>query len=94
MYYVYVMTNKRGTALYTGVTNGLTRRLFEHSAGRNAAFTKRYSLNRLIYFEPFEDIDNAVAREKQIKRWRREKKIELIKRTNPLCANLAKELFP
>jgi putative endonuclease len=65
-YYVYVMTNARNTVLYTGVTNNLQRRVFEHKNGIGSAFTKKYKLNKLVYYEVGENVLAAIAREKQI----------------------------
>lgn len=81
-YYVYILTNKSGT-LYTGVTNNLVRRIYEHKNKLTPGFTSKYNINRLIYFEETDDICAAIAREKEIKGWRREKKIDLIERFNP-----------
>jgi len=93
MYYVYIMTNKRGTVLYCGVTNDLTRRVSEHVNGSIKSFTKLNHVSRLLCFEAFSNVRSAIAREKQIKGWRRAKKIELIKTTNPRCQDLAGQLF-
>ena len=81
-YYVYILTNYSKT-LYVGVTNNLERRLTEHRNKTGTAFTHRYNINRLVYFEATSDIRAAIAREKQIKKWRREKKIALIEAMNP-----------
>ncbi|HWP92212.1 MAG TPA: GIY-YIG nuclease family protein [Thermodesulfobacteriota bacterium] len=66
-YYVYIMTNKNNTVLYTGVTNDLKRRVYQHREKLIDGFTKRYNINKLIYYEVFEDIHSAISREKQIK---------------------------
>jgi putative endonuclease len=76
-YFVYIMTNRSKT-LYTGVTNALIRRVREHKLGIGSSFAARYKLDRLAYFERFDDIRNAIEREKQIKGWLRIKKIALI----------------
>jgi putative endonuclease len=81
-YYVYILTNRSGT-LYVGVTNDLARRLWEHRSGELSGFTSKYRLDRLIHYEVFDWVDEAIAREKQIKGWRRDKKIALIARFNP-----------
>jgi putative endonuclease len=81
-YYVYILTNKVRTVLYTGVTNSLARRIWQHKNKIMPGFTSRYNLNCLIYFEEFRDINNAIAREKQIKGWSRTKKITLIAQEN------------
>ena len=80
-YYVYIMTNRSRT-LYVGVTNDLERRVLEHKSGSTEGFTKRYKLNRLAYFEATSNIEGAIAREKEIKKWRRSKKIDLIEAAN------------
>ncbi|MFH1051289.1 MAG: GIY-YIG nuclease family protein [bacterium] len=77
-YYIYIMTNKNNTVLYTGVTNDLGRRMYEHKNKLHEGFTKKYNINKLVYFEIFERIDDAIAREKQIKAGSRKKKEELI----------------
>ena len=89
-YYVYIMTNNSGT-LYTGVTNNLERRASEHREHLSEGFTKRYSINRLVYYEVFGDISDAIAREKQIKAWRRSKKLDLIVSMNPKWKDLTTE---
>jgi putative endonuclease len=86
---VYIMTNVNCTTLYTGVTANLELRVWQHRNGTHEGFTKRYNLGRLVWFEIFRDISNAIAREKQIKGWRREKKLALIKRQNPDWRDLA-----
>ena len=83
MYYVYIMTNKSNSVLYTGVTNNLSRRVWEHVTHSLDGFTKRYNINKLIYFEKYEDPADAITREKQIKSWSRIKKIKLIESVNP-----------
>jgi len=82
-YYVYILTNARHTVLYTGVTNHLERRISEHKSHMIPGFTKRYNVDILVYYEHFNQIEDAIAREKQIKRWRREKKVYLIEMANP-----------
>ena len=83
-YYVYIMTNKTNTVLYTGMCNNLERRVFEHKNKTNPkSFTTRYNLNKLVYYEHFEDINYCIAREKQIKAGSRVKKIVLIENDNP-----------
>jgi putative endonuclease len=80
-YYVYILTNRSGT-LYVGVTNNLLRRLYEHKHKLIPGFTKRYKIDRLVYYEHTPDVRAAIAREKQIKPWRREKKVALIESKN------------
>jgi putative endonuclease len=87
-YYVYIMAS-RSRVLYTGVTNNLARRVSEHKAGSIGSFTSRYGVNRLVYFEEFRYILDAIAREKQIKGWRRSRKVALIVRRNPSWQDLA-----
>ena len=82
-YYIYFMTNKNKTVLYIGVTNDLKRRVYEHSNGLINGFTKKYNCHYIIYWEEFNDIDQAIEREKVLKKWRREKKENLINQVNP-----------
>ncbi len=91
-YYVYIMTNRSKT-LYTGVTNNLERRVFEHKYKLIPGFTKKYNITRLVYFEEGTDIDSAIMREKQIKGWLRKKKIDLIEKENPEWKDLAEDWF-
>ena len=79
----------RSRVLYIGVTNDLQRRLDEHKSGQVDGFTKRYRVTRLVYNELFLNIEDAIAREKQLKGWRRSRKVELIERRNPLWQDLA-----
>jgi len=92
-YYVYVMTNARNTVLYTGVTNNLQRRVFEHKNGIGSAFTKKYGLQKLVYYEVGENVLAAIAREKQIKGGSRQKKVDLVNVLNPEWKDLCEELF-
>ena len=89
-YYVYIMTNPHRT-LYTGVTNSLLRRVYEHKHGLMEGFTRRYHLTQLAYFEATDDIAAAIAREKEIKGWRRAKKLVLIESMNPQWGDLSPE---
>ena len=82
-YYVYVMTNKPRGTLYIGVTNNILRRSYEHKMGETDGFTKRYKLNKLVYIEVTERIEEAIMREKQLKNWHREWKINLVESVNP-----------
>jgi putative endonuclease len=91
-YYVYILTNKSGT-LYTGVTNNLVRRVFEHKNQKVDGFTKRYNLKYLVYYEVTDDVYAAIAREKQIKGWLRAKKLELINSMNPAWKDLSEEFL-
>ena len=84
-YFVYILTNKNKTVLYIGVTNDLEKRLYEHKylTETTAAFTKKYNCYYLLYYEQFQDVKQAIAREKELKGWRREKKEKLIASLNP-----------
>ncbi len=81
--FVYFTTNKNGTVLYVGVTNDLRRRALEHKEGKVPGFTARYNLVKLVYYECFSSISEAIDREKKLKRWRREWKEKLIEEINP-----------
>ena len=91
MYYVYILTNQYNTVVYTGVTNNLERRLYEHRNHLVDGFTKRYNLNKLIYFETTSDVRSAIEREKQIKGWTRAKKNALIESVNPKWNDISQE---
>jgi len=91
-YYVYMMSNKSGT-FYTGMTNNLERRVFEHKNKLVGGSTKRYNINRLLYFDSTDDVGYAIEREKQIKGMLRSKKVELIKSINPTMGDLSKDWF-
>lgn len=81
-YYVYIMTNKHHSVLYTGVTNDLQRRVYEHKNGQGGYFTNRYNVTKLVYYEVFADAYSAISREKQIKAGSRQKKIDMIDEMN------------
>jgi putative endonuclease len=91
-YFVYILTNRSKT-LYTGVTNSLVRRVREHKLGIGSSFAAKYKLDRLAYFERFDDIRNAIEREKQIKSYRRIQKIALIVSLNPEWKDLSAEWY-
>jgi putative endonuclease len=91
-FYVYILASKTGT-LYTGITNNLKRRVFEHKTGQIPGFTQRYHIDRLLYVETFKTAMSAIKREKQIKAFRREKKIKLIDTKNPQWIDLAEKLL-
>ena len=91
-YYVYLITNWNNKVIYTGVTNNLTRRVYEHKNKLTEGFTKKYNINKLVYFEQTNDVSAAIAREKEIKKWRREKKNNLVNSVNPEWKDLSKEL--
>ncbi|MCL2335438.1 MAG: GIY-YIG nuclease family protein [Endomicrobia bacterium] len=82
-YFVYIAASKKNGVLYIGVTNNLVRRMYEHRSGLIEGFTKKYNLKTLVYYEMFQDIDKAIAREKILKDWHRDWKIRLIENTNP-----------
>ena len=90
------MTNKNNTVLYAGVTNSMARRGYEHKIGQSIynSFTKKYNINKLVYYEIYNDISFAIAREKQIKAGSRKKKIELIRKINPEWKDLYGEILP
>jgi putative endonuclease len=92
VYHVYILASPSGV-LYTGVTNYLERRVAQHKQKRTPGFTKKYDVTRLVYFQPFGDVRNAISREKQIKAWRREKKLALIHKMNPQMRDLSAD-FP
>jgi putative endonuclease len=91
-YYVYIMTNKHHTVLYTGVTNDLKRRAYEHREGLGGGFTSKYNVRKLVYYEITQDVHAAIAREKQIKAGSRGKKIELVDSMNPQRKDLYSDL--
>ena len=90
-YYVYILSNHTNTTLYIGVTNDLKRRLYEHKNKLIEGFTEKYNVNKLVYFEKTSDIKAAIQREKNLKKWKREWKLELIKKTNPHMVDLSLE---
>jgi putative endonuclease len=91
-YYVYILTNKNNTVLYTGITNNLKRRIYEHREKLVEGFTKKYNIKKLVYFEVFRDAENAILREKQIKAGSRARKERLINTLNPDWRDLYGEL--
>ena len=88
IYYIYILTNKNNSVLYTGVTNDLVRRCFEHKRKLIKGFTEKYNVDKLVYFESFDYVDMAIQREKQIKGYSRQKKHKLINGFNPLWKDL------
>jgi len=92
-YFVYILTNQRHTVLYIGITNDLGRRLWEHGASRKTHFARQYNADKLIHFEAFSDPRSAIAREKQLKRWRRSKKETLIAKSNPEWRDLIAKMW-
>ena len=91
LYYVYILSSENNRVLYVGVTNDIVRRISEHKRGAVDGFTKRYDVRKLVHCEPCEDAYAAITREKQLKGWRREKKIALINETNPFWKDLSAE---
>lgn len=87
-YYIYIITNQRNNVLYTGVTNDLNRRIYEHKNKLIPGFSHKYNLNKLVYYEESNGIYNAIIREKQIKNWHREWKVNLITSVNPRWEDL------
>lgn len=92
-YYVYILASQKYGTLYTGVTNNLLRRVFEHKEGLIRGFTKQYGIKKLVYFEQHSDINEAILREKMIKKWHRDWKINLIERDNPHWIDLYSEIL-
>ena len=90
-YYVYLLTNWNNKVIYLGVTNNLERRLYEHKNKLVKGFTEKYNVNKLVYFEETQDVTAAIAREKEIKKWRREKKNQLVEQMNPNWKDLSSE---
>ena len=93
IYYIYILASKRNGTLYTGVTNDLMRRVFEHKNDFVKGFTKKYGVHTLVYFEQCDDYDSSLQREKQIKEWRRKWKLELIEKENPEWNDLYEKLL-
>jgi putative endonuclease len=91
-YYIYIVTNKSNSVLYTGVTNDLKRRIYEHKLKIVEGFTKKYNITKLVYYEIFEDTENAILREKQIKGGPRQNKIDMVNSTNPEWRDLYDEI--
>ncbi|MBR5413101.1 MAG: GIY-YIG nuclease family protein [Fibrobacter sp.] len=91
-FYVYILTNKYHTAFYTGVTNDLFRRVIEHKIKINEGFTNDYNVNRLVHYELFFNVNDAIAREKRLKRWNRQWKINLIEKTNANWIDLSESI--
>ena len=91
-YYVYIMASKKHGVLYVGMTSDIKRRVYEHKNGLTEGFTEKYLVHRLVYFETTPDVNAAIAREKQLKRWKRQWKIELIEKENPEWQDLYDDL--
>ncbi len=92
-YYVYILTRERNSVFYTGVTNNLIRRIYEHKSEAIPGFTKKYNVKILVYYEIFQDVQLAIHREKIIKRWKRKIKIDAIEKINPEWKDLYYELI-
>jgi putative endonuclease len=92
-YCVYIITNRRNGTLYIGVTNSLERRIWQHRNKIIEGFSKKYGLSRLVYFEEFREIRDAIARETELKGWLRKRKIELIEQTNPEWNDLTADWY-
>lgn len=92
IYYIYLLTNWNNKVMYVGMTNDLRRRIFEHKNKLLEGFTKKYNINKLVYFDETNDVLTAIAREKEIKRWRREKKNKLVESMNPEWNDLSQAL--
>ncbi|MEK6539812.1 MAG: GIY-YIG nuclease family protein [Deltaproteobacteria bacterium] len=90
-YYVYLLTNWNNKVMYVGVTNNLERRIYEHKNKMVKGFTEKYNVNKLVYFEETSDVNAAIGREKEIKKWRREKKNKLVNRMNPTWKDIGLE---
>ena len=87
-YFVYILASKRNGTLYIGVTNCLQKRVAQHKDKQVEGFTKKYGVDKLVYFERFDNIDSAIVREKRLKKWRRQWKLELIEKSNPAWRDL------
>ena len=92
-YYVYLLASRHNGTLYCGVTSDLIKRMYEHKEGLVEGFTKKYGVKALVWFETHEDVNEAITREKQIKEWKREWKVEMIERSNPCWRDLHPELL-
>jgi putative endonuclease len=90
---IYILSNFARTVFYIGVTNNIERRVWEHRNQDGGVFTDKYKCHFLMYYEDYNDINNAIAREKQLKNWQRKWKIELIRKTNPDLVDLAKDWY-
>lgn len=91
--YIYILTNQYNTVFYIGVTSDLIKRIYEHKGKFIEGFTKKYDLNKLVYYEVASDVESAINREKQLKRWHRQWKINLIKEFNPTFEDLYSKII-
>jgi len=92
-YYIYILASKRNGTLYIGFTNDLIRRIYEHKSSLIEGFTRKYSIDKLVYFESTTDVNDAILREKRLKKWKRQWKIELIEKSNPDWRDLSVDFF-
>ena len=93
-YFIYILASQRNGTIYVGLTNNLIRRIYQHKNNLLEGFTKNYSVHNLVYYEEYNDVNIAISREKQIKKWNRNWKIQLIEKNNPLWRDLYEELSP
>ncbi|MDP3071896.1 MAG: GIY-YIG nuclease family protein [Opitutaceae bacterium] len=92
-YWVYILANRKHGTIYTGVTNSLERRVAQHKEKQVDSFTRRYGVDRLVYFEEFRDVTNAITRETELKGWLRARKVALIEKDNPGWNDLSEEWY-
>jgi putative endonuclease len=92
-YFTYIMTNQHNSVLYTGITHDLAGRVWQHKEGKIEGFTKRYNIDKLVYYESYADVNEAILREKQIKGWLRSKKVSLIEEDNESWEDLSQGWF-
>ena len=93
-YYIYILARKRNGTLYIGMTNNLQKRLYEHKNKIVPGFSQKYNIDKLVYFEITSDVKSAIAREKQLKKWNRKWKLELIDKSNPQWNDLSEDWIP
>ena len=93
MYYVYILASKKNGTLYIGITSDLPGRVYEHKNDMGEGFTKKYKVHRLVYYEGYKDVKQAILREKQLKKWKRQWKIRLIEKENPEWRDLYEDLL-
>ena len=91
-YFVYIVASKKNGILYIGITNDIIKRTIEHKSGKFGGFTKKYNVHKLVYYDTFGDVEQAIGREKRLKKWNRQWKIELVERSNPEWKDLYNEL--
>ncbi len=93
MYYIYILASKKNGTLYIGVTSNLVQRIYQHKNGKADGFTKKYGVHQLVYYEQIEDINSAIMKEKRLKAWKRQWKIDLIEKSNPTWKDLYPEII-